>query len=129
MIKEERYIIFKIKNLTEEQVLHLKDFESTLSNCQKMKRCVVVEEDWPEYLETLKKLEERVDSTPIGYNKTDVPRNFYKYKHFSSDKWTYCQSYEFYFYSQNSDYQVMIEPAGCGFNLDGWDCNCGLCGC
>jgi hypothetical protein len=59
---EERYIVFKIKRLTEGERARLEDFiywNNIESACYVP--CLVIEKDWPEYEPTLALLSERVD--------------------------------------------------------------------
>lgn len=50
--REHRYFVFKVKNLTQEQQQRLFDFEMELGPRNSVGECVVVESDWPNYLET-----------------------------------------------------------------------------
>lgn len=50
--REHRYFVFKVKNLTQEQQQRLFDFEMELGPRNSAGECVVVESDWPNYLET-----------------------------------------------------------------------------
>ncbi len=50
--KEQRYFVFKLKNLTQEQKQHLCDFEVEIGSHNSVGECVVVEADWPNYQDT-----------------------------------------------------------------------------
>lgn len=50
--KESRYFVFKISKLTQEQQQRLYDFSMELGPYNSVGNCVVVESDWPNYVET-----------------------------------------------------------------------------
>lgn len=61
--REERYIVFKIAHLTEEQHAHLRRFIHPFVRGDQVVptvECVVVEADWPEYEPVWNMIEERV---------------------------------------------------------------------
>jgi hypothetical protein len=53
-VREERYIVFKLKDLTEDEILNLYSYNHA------MVEGVVVESDWPEYEIVWKMIEDRV---------------------------------------------------------------------
>lgn len=75
MIREYRYMVFKLKDiqfsLTREErgfLKHLagKVHDYRLGEGKAPLECVVVESDWPEYESTWKAIEKRMDETPNG---------------------------------------------------------------